>query len=835
MIWRKSNAKRRAKRICPRAGRGPTSPNHPAKPDQDMLTGHAWRCCKPPTAALPHPAPASLYAPPLVKYIFFFHKVLIMSRKLFVTTALPYANAPFHIGHIMEYIQADIWVRFQRMSGNEVHFVCADDAHGAPIMIAAEKAGITPQEFVGNIAKGRKQYLDGFHISFDNWHSTDGAENHELSKEIYRRLRAGTFHHGQSLITTKTIEQFYDPVKNMFLADRYIKGECPKCGTKDQYGDSCESCGAVYAPTELKNPFSALSGATPVLKSSEHYFFKLSDQACRDFLRDWALAPNRLQPEVMNKAKEWLGSAKTDAPSIASGASVDATNANAGKEGNEGNAAAGEAQAAGGLSDWDISRDAPYFGIEIPDAPGKYFYVWLDAPVGYLASLKNYFGKTGRDFDAFMTAADTEQYHFIGKDITYFHTLFWPAMLHFSGMKVPNNVFVHGFLTVSGEKMSKSRGTGISPLRYLDLSMNPEWLRYYLAAKLNAKVEDLDFNPDDFVARVNADLIGKYVNIASRAAGFINKRFDNKLTNPVAGGRSGNHFWQSLQQGAIPEIRAAYEAREYSKAIRQIMALADEVNQYTDQQKPWVMAKDAAQDAALQDVCSDLLLSFYQLSICLSPILPALTRKVASFFGIERSFTWDDCNHTPDSFATFEHLMKRVDPVMLENLFDAPAPAAEPAAAAATKSGAAKAANQQTPSSAASLAAADHVPTDGAASGIEALAPEIAITDFAKIDLRIAQIVACEAVEGSNKLLRLTLDAGEGRLRNVFSGIRSAYQPEELVGKLTVLVANLAPRKMKFGVSEGMVLAASAPDEKTDPGIYILNPWPGAKPGMRVS
>ncbi|MEN9867467.1 MAG: methionine--tRNA ligase, partial [Pseudomonadota bacterium] len=481
-----------------------------------------------------------------------------MTRKLFVTTALPYANAGFHIGHIMEYIQADIWVRFQRMSGHEVHFVCADDAHGAPIMIAADKAGITPQEFVGNIASGRKQYLDGFHISFDNWHSTDAPENHALSQDIYRRLRAGTYHDGQSLITTKTIEQFFDPVKNMFLADRYIKGECPKCGAKDQYGDSCENCGAVYAPTELKNPYSALSGATPVLKSSEHFFFKLSDPACKTFLREWALDPSRLQPEVANKAREWLDA---------------------------------EDQ---GLSDWDISRDAPYFGIEIPDAPGKYFYVWLDAPVGYLASLKNYFDRTGRDFDAFMAASDTEQYHFIGKDITYFHTLFWPAMLRFSGMKVPNNVFVHGFLTINnGEKMSKSRGTGLSPLRYLELGMNPEWLRYYLAAKLNAKVEDIDFNPEDFVARVNSDLIGKYVNIASRAAGFISKRFDGKLSNPIE--RSSNPFWALLKNGASAEIQAAFEAREFSRAIRQIMALADEVNQYVDQQKPWVLAKDPAQ------------------------------------------------------------------------------------------------------------------------------------------------------------------------------------------------------------------------------------------------
>jgi methionyl-tRNA synthetase len=469
-----------------------------------------------------------------------------MTRKLFVTTALPYANAPFHLGHIMEYIQADIWVRHQRMSGNEVHFVGADDAHGAPIMIAAEKAGISPQEFVGKIAAGRKQYLDGFHIQFDNWHSTDGPENHALSQDIYRKLKTAGF------ITSKTIEQFYDPVKNMFLPDRYIKGECPKCGAKDQYGDSCEVCSAVYAPTELKNPYSTLTGATPVMKSSEHFFFQLSNQKCVDFLRGWALQDNRLQSEVANKCKEWL----------------------------EGD---------GGLGDWDISRDAPYFGIEIPDQPGKYFYVWLDAPVGYLASLKNYFNKTGRDFDAFMADPTTEQIHFIGKDITYFHTLFWPAMLKFSGYKTPDNVYAHGFVTVSGEKMSKSRGTGISPLRYLEIGMNPEWLRYYFAAKLNAKVEDLDLNPDDFVARVNSDLIGKYINIASRAAGFITKRFDGVVTSDWA--TADDAFIQHLRNAA-PEIKALFESREYGKALRAAMEQADLVNAYVDANKPWELAKN---------------------------------------------------------------------------------------------------------------------------------------------------------------------------------------------------------------------------------------------------
>ena len=677
-------------------------------------------------------------------------------RKLFVTTALPYANGAFHIGHIMEYIQADIWVRFMRMRGHEVHFVCADDAHGAPIMIAAEKAGVTPQEFVAEIASGRKQYLDGFHIGFDNWHSTDGEENHQLSKDIYRRLRDQA-----KLITTRTIEQFYDPLKNMFLPDRYIKGECPKCGAKDQYGDSCEVCSAVYAPTELKNPYSTLTGAAPVMKSSEHYFFQLSDPKCGQFLRDWALDPSRLQPEVANKAREWLESDS-------------------------------------GLGDWDISRDAPYFGIEIPDAPGKYFYVWLDAPIGYLASLKNYFNKTGRDFDAFMADPSTEQYHFIGKDITYFHTLFWPAMLHFAGLKVPNNVFVHGFITVSGEKMSKSRGTGISPLRYLDIGMNPEWLRYYIAAKLNARVEDVDFNPEDFIARVNSDLIGKYVNIASRAAGFIAKKFDGKLSMVWA--TEPDAFLSALR-AAGTDIAELYEAREYGKALRVVMEQADAVNAYVDANKPWELAKDPANNPRLQEVCSRLLEAFRILSIYLKPVLPALATQVEQLLNLT-PMSWTDVNIAmPHQHAVnpYAHLMTRVEPVMLDKLFE-PTPEAP-------------------------------VPS---ATEIEPLADEIKIDDFAKVDLRIAKIVDCEVVEGSDKLLRLTLDVGEGRMRNVFSGIKSAYRPEDLKGKLTVLVANLAPRKMKFGVSEGMVLAASAADEKANPGLYVLEPWPGAEPGMRI-
>jgi len=680
-----------------------------------------------------------------------------MTRKLFVTTALPYANANFHIGHIMEYTQADIWVRFQRMMGHEVHFVCADDAHGAPIMISAEKAGKTPQEFVAGIAAGRRQYLDGFHISFDNWSSTDSAENHALSKEIYKSLRAN------ELISVKTIEQFFDPQKSMFLPDRFIKGECPKCGAKDQYGDSCEVCGAVYTPTELHNPFSVLTGATPVMKSSEHYFFRLSDPRCVEFLEQWTQTPGRLQGEVLNKIKEWF------------------------TKDENGN---------GGLGDWDISRDAPYFGIEIPDAPGKYFYVWLDAPIGYLASLKNYFDKLGRDFDAFMADENTEQVHFIGKDITYFHTLFWPAMLHFSGRKTPNHVFVHGFLTINGgEKMSKSRGTGLDPLKYLSLGMNAEWLRYYLAAKLNSKVEDVDFNPEDFVARVNSDLVGKYINIASRAAGFLAKRFGGQLSADV--GVEGRALLDGLRahKGQIVEL---YETREFGKALREVMLLADRVNEYVDQNKPWELARQEGKDQVLQDVCTVCIEAFRLLSIYLKPVLPALVAQVENFLQVA-PMRFEDADRAlgQHRIGVYEHLMQRVDPKLLEALFEPPAPAKV-------------------------------VP------GGEDLAPEIKIDDFAKVDLRVARIVKAELVEGSDKLLRLTLDAGEGRLRNVFSGIRSAYSPEQLEGKLTVMVANLAPRKMKFGVSEGMVLAASHADEKAHPGIFVLEPFPGAQPGMRI-
>ena len=705
-------------------------------------------------------------------------------RQLFVTTALPYANGTFHIGHIMEYIQADIWVRYQRMQGHAVNFVGADDAHGAPIMIAAEKAGKTPEQFVADIAAGRQQYLDGFLISFDNWHSTHSAENTAISQAIYKDLKTN------GLIETRTIEQFFDPEKGMFLPDRFIKGECPNCHAKDQYGDNCEVCGAVYAPTELIEPYSALSGARPELKTSEHFFFKLSDARCIEFLREWTTS-GAVQPEVLNKITEWIAPGEDGKPK---------------------------------MGDWDISRDAPYFGIEIPDAPGKYFYVWLDAPIGYLASLKNLFdkgaGKTAsgqpQSYEQFVADPATEQYHFIGKDIITFHTLFWPAMLKFSGRKVPDKVFVHGFLTVNnGEKMSKSRGTGLDPLKYLSLKMNPEWLRYYLAAKLSGRNEDIDFNADDFMARINADLIGKYVNIASRAAGFISKKFGGRLG---AISPDGDQLLTHLRD-ALPQITELYAERETGKVVREVMALCDRVNGYVDANKPWELAKKEGMEGRLHDVCSTCIEAFRILTIYLKPILPKLAADVAFFLMVPPE-SFDDVK-TPlgegAQIGEYQHLMQRVDVKQLDALFEPPAPAPQALAAMKTEA-----------------------PSTTPAPGGEPLAPSITIDDFVKIDLRIAKIVNCEPVEGSTKLLRLTLDVGETsddgqpKLRNVFSGIASAYQPADLQGKLTVLVANLAPRKMKFGISEGMVLAASHGDEKAHPGIYVLEPTAGAQPGMRV-
>src|ERR1700728_1341886 len=707
-----------------------------------------------------------------------------MTRKLFVTTALPYANGPFHIGHIMEYIQADIWVRFQRMLGNVVHFVCADDAHGAPIMLKAEAEGVSPQDLVARITADRPRYLQGFHIGFDHWYSTDSPENVALSQDIYRRLRAA------GLIYVKAVEQFYDPVKSMFLADRYIKGECPNCHTKDQYADACEVCSIVNTPNDLINPYSTLSGAKPVMKTSDHYFFRLSDPRCVEFLGSWVYTAQRLQPQVVNKAREWLTGQGDEA-----------------------------------LGDWDISRDAPYFGIPIPDAPGKYFYVWLDAPVGYLASLKNYFatgkararGET-RTFEQFLSAPDTEQIHFIGKHIIYFHTLFWPAMLKFAGApyRTPSHVYVHGFITVSGEKMSKSRGTGISPLRYLELGMNSEWLRYYIAAKLNSDVEDIDFNPDDCVARVNSDLIGKYVNIASRCAGFITKRFAGKVSRPHDAADALLRKLQSNEQSWAP-IGRLYANREYGKVLREISNLLDQINQYIDEHKPWELAKLPANDSKLHEVCSTALAMFWYTSILLSPVLPTTAVKVREFLKLSpEQMKWGQDAFFPAGHVInpYTHLMTRVDPKQLDALFDAgmSAAVAAPTAAVATPTGVSATAPPAAP---------------GAA---PAPAPRISIDEFLRVDLRVAKVLDAQLITGADKLLQLRLDVGELGERQIFAAIRSAYDPASLVGRLIVVVANLEPRKMRFGTSEGMMLAAG-------PGgadIFVLSPDTGAVPGMRV-
>jgi len=690
-----------------------------------------------------------------------------MPRHLFVTTALPYANGPFHIGHIMEYIQADIWVRFQRMSGNHVHFVGADDAHGAPIMLKAEAEGTTPEELVTRIAADRPKYLNGFHISFDHWHSTHSKENTELTQLIYRNLTEA------GLTYRKPVQQFFDPVKSMFLPDRYVKGECPNCHSKDQYGDACEVCGKAYEPTDLIEPYSTLSGAKPELRTSDHYFVKLSDPKCLAFMREWLNTERngipRLQPAVKNKASEWL-----------------------------------EGQGDDALTDKDISRDAPYFGIPMPDAPGKFFYVWFDAPIGYLASLKNYFdtGKARangepRGFREFLDSPEVEQIHFIGKDIIYFHTLLWPAMLRFAKQKVPDNVYVHGFITVSGAKMSKSRGTGISPLRYLEIGMNPEWLRYYIAAKLNSNVEDIDFNPEDFIARVNSDLVGKYVNIASRTAGFITKHFDGKLaSDPI-----DSDLLRDLPQAAAT-IAAYYEQREFGKALREIMEWADRANAYIAQRAPWELAKDRANDAALHEVCTISLNVFRLLTIYLKPVLPDLAAAVERFLNVA-PLTWADAQtllrgHTINPYS---HLMTRVDPKQLDALFESANGAANAAAGSSAPAKAAPAEAVQ----------------------------EITVDDFAKVDIRIAKILAAEHVEGADKLLKLTVDIGDAQ-RTVFAGIRSAYEPDKLVGRLTVVLANLKPRKMRFGTSEGMVLAAGPGGKE----IFLLSPDEGATPGMRV-
>ena len=702
------------------------------------------------------------------------------TRRILVTSALPYANGQIHIGHLVEYIQTDIWVRSLRMHGHEVYYVGADDTHGTPIMLRAEKEGITPKQLIDRVWQEHKRDFDSFGISFDNYYTTDSAENKTLSETVYLALQA------DGLIEARDIEQAYDPVREMFLPDRFIKGTCPKCKALDQYGDSCEVCGATYQPTDLIDPRSVVSGATPTRKTSTHYFFRLSDPRCESFLRDWVAG--LAQPEATNKMREWLGDD-------------------------------GDSK----LADWDISRDAPYFGFEIPGAPGKYFYVWLDAPVGYYASFKNLCEQRGLNFDEWVAPdSKTEQYHFIGKDILYFHTLFWPAMLKFSGHRTPTNVFAHGFLTVDGAKMSKSRGTFITAQSVIDVGLNPEWLRYYFAAKLNSSMEDLDLNLDDFIARVNSDLVGKYINIASRTAGFLVKRFDARIKDSAM-----QHPLLIALRQALPNIAAQFEGREYSRALRLVMEQADAVNAYVDAAKPWDQAKDPALAEALHETCSISLEAFRLLTLALKPVLPQLAASVETFLGIA-PLNWADSG-TPLSsqrpINPYQHLMTRVDAKKVEALIEANRDSLQAtdatAPVAATTAPANKAAAKATAKPATNSAAAE---TEGV----------ISIDDFAKIDLRIAKIVDCRAVEGSDKLLQLTLDIGEEKTRNVFSGIKSAYRPEDLIGKLTVMVANLAPRKMKFGLSEGMVLAASAQDEKAQPGLYILEPHAGAVPGMRV-
>lgn len=692
-----------------------------------------------------------------------------MARTIFATTALPYANGSFHIGHIMEFIQADIWVRAMRMFGHKVYFMGADDAHGAPIMLKAQAEGITPEELVSRIASERPQYLNGFQIKHDFWHSTHSTENIEVSQNIYKALKKNGF------ISTKTIEQFFDPIKGMFLPDRYIKGECPKCHAKDQYGDSCEVCGAVYAPTDLIEPYSTLTKASPELRTSEHFFFNLSDPRCIQFLHDWTnnsgnLNKTHLQGEVLAKTKEWLGDSESDSK----------------------------------LGDWDISRDAPYFGIPIPDEKDKYFYVWLDAPAGYLAALKAYTKKEGLDYDSIVDPkGETSQIHFIGKDIIYFHALFWPAMLKFSDRKVPDRIQVHGFITVKGEKMSKSRGTGISPLKYLSVGLNPAYLRYYIAAKLSAKVEDVDFTAEDFMVRVNSDLVGKYVNIASRASTFINRFFDGHLSFKT------EEQFEEIKK-LTDEVKADIENFEYSKAVRAIMAFADKVNTAFDQAKPWVLAKGFSEasdetKAQLQDICSQAIAGFKAICTLLYPITPELSTSIyEDLFDIKKDLVWDDAYEKPLLIKPFKHLLQRVEEKQLDELF-------EPTT------------DQKVTESEEKL-----IP------GGQAIADTITIDDFSKVDMRVAKIVDCKKVEGSTKLLQLTLDVGEGRNRNVFSGIQSAYEPEDLIGKLTVVVANLAPRKIKFGVSEGMVLSAAHADREVVPGLWILEPQSGAQPGMRI-
>ncbi|MDD2700136.1 MAG: methionine--tRNA ligase [Sideroxydans sp.] len=687
-----------------------------------------------------------------------------MTRKILVTSALPYANGSIHLGHLVEYIQTDIWVRFQKMRSHECHYVCADDTHGTPIMLRAEKEGVTPEQLIARVWQEHFDDFSAFHVNFDNYGSTNSDENKAFAQGIYKTLKAN------DLIDVRSIEQYFDPVKNMFLPDRFIKGECPKCHAKDQYGDNCEVCGAAYAPTDLIEPFSAVSGAKPELRNSDHYFFKLSADTCQQFLRQWTRG-GALQNEAANKMQEWLG-------------------------------AEGENK----LSDWDISRDAPYFGFEIPDAPGKYFYVWLDAPVGYMGSFKQLCDKKGIDFDAYWKqGSDAELYHFIGKDILYFHALFWPAMLQHAGYRTPTKLFAHGFLTVNGEKMSKSRGTFITARSYVDHIKNTEYLRYYYAAKLNGTMEDIDLNLEDFVAKVNSDLIGKFINIASRCAGFISKRFDGKLGSCDAAASA--EFKAAFDSN---EIARCFEERDFARALREIMRLADLANQYIAEKAPWAMAKQEGKEAELHEVCSTALTLFRDLTLYLKPVLPQLAAQVESFLNIA-PLTWSGAWQplpAGHSINTYQHLATRLDPKLIEAMV---------------------AANQESLKNM-TESHSEQRHAEHQQKAIEPIAETIAIDDFVKIDLRVARIVDAQHVEGADKLIQLTLDIGEEKPRNVFAGIKSAYDPEKLKGRMTVMVANLAPRKMKFGMSEGMVLAASG----SEPGLFILSPDDGAQPGMRI-
>lgn len=684
-----------------------------------------------------------------------------MTRKILVTSALPYANGSIHLGHMVEHIQTDVWVRFQKLRGHECYYCCADDTHGTPVMLAAQKQGIAPEDMIAKVREEHLADFTGFNIGYDNYYSTHSPENKQFSQDIYRALKAN------GKIESRVIEQLFDPEKQMFLPDRFVKGECPKCHAQDQYGDNCEVCGTTYSPTELINPYSAVSGAKPELRESEHFFFKLGE--CADFLKAWTSGNNphdgkpHLQPEALNKMKEWLG------------------------EGEETT-----------LSDWDISRDAPYFGFEIPDAPGKYFYVWLDAPVGYMASFKNLCDRIGIDFDEYFKAdSQTEMYHFIGKDILYFHALFWPAMLHFSGHRAPTGVYAHGFLTVDGQKMSKSRGTFITAKSYLEQGLNPEWMRYYIAAKLNSKIEDIDLNLQDFISRVNSDLVGKYVNIAARASGFIAKRFEGRLKD-VADSELLAKL--TAQSEAIAEC---YESREYAKALRDIMALADIVNEYVDANKPWELAKQEGQDARLHQVCSELINAFTMLTAYLAPVLPKVAENAAKFLNLE-AITWTNTRKTLGEHAInkYEHLMQRVEQKQVDDLIEA---------------------NKQSIAAAAAPAAEE--------SKYEKVAEQASFDDFMKIDMRVAKVLNCEAVEGSTKLLKFDLDFGFEK-RIIFSGIAASYpNPAELNGRMVIAVANFAPRKMaKFGVSEGMILSAATAEGK----LRLLDVDAGAQPGDKV-